>query len=102
MVVIKLIDINDNSLDFIFFNSVNYLVNFLFMVEVDSVVVIVIVVDFDKGVNVEIRFYIIEGNSENLFKIDIYFGEIFLVRKIYLYEIKIYDFLFIVTDKGKI
>lgn len=53
---------------------------------------------FVKGVNVEIRFYIIEGNSENLFKIDIYFGEIFLVRKIYFYEIKIYDFLFIVID----
>lgn len=100
MVVIKLTDINDNGPDFIFPNSVNYSVNLSYMAEVDSVVATVIAVDPDKGVNAEIRFNIIEGNSENLFKIDTYSGEIFLARKIHLYEIKIYDLLLTATDQG--
>ena len=102
MVFVKLTDINDNGPDFIFPNSVNYSVNLSYLAEVDSIVATVIAVDPDKGVNAEIRFNIIEGNQENLFKIDTYSGEIFLARKIHLYEIRIYDLLLTATDQGTV
>lgn len=101
-VIVKLTDINDNEPEFIFPNSVNYSVNLSYLAKVDSIVATISAVDPDKDVNAEIRFNIIEGNQENLFKIDTYSGEIFLARKIHIYEIRIYDLLLTATDQGSV
>lgn len=75
-VTVIVLDVNDNL--FVFEQD-----EFDVFVEENSfiglVVVRVIVIDFDEGINVQIMYQIVEGNIFEVFQLDIFFGELIVL-----------------------
>lgn len=95
MVIISILDVNDNIL---FFYLIVYEVNIREDVKFGEKLIQVIVDDIDLGINVEIEYFLSE--FDEIFVLDSYNGNLYLVKFVD-YEIrKVYSFKVIVMDKG--
>ncbi|CAC5362402.1 PCDHD1 [Mytilus coruscus] len=99
-VTVNVLDINDNAPVFIFPNSTNKSVSIQYLANPDTLVTTLIAEDSDAGKNGTVTYKFISGNEDNLFYLDDYSGEIFLSRKLHIYEIKPYELTVSAEDQG--
>lgn len=76
-VLVFIEDINDNSLEILFFNNENYIIFFFYDILINSVVGRVCVVDIDYGLNFVFSYFFI---GSDIFSIYVDKGDIYVIR----------------------
>lgn len=99
-VTVKVLDLNDNAPTFKFPNSTNNSIILEYLANSDTLVTTLSAIDPDLGDNGSVSYSIINGNDDELFYLDSKSGEIFLKRKLHIYEIRNYELTVAAQDQG--
>lgn len=99
-VTVFILDVNDNSPEFIFPNAHNNTVVISYQTPINTIVATVVTRDIDDGMNSKVTYFMKDKNFSHIFRLNNLSGRIVLDKALSVTDARKYTFGIIAQDKG--